>query len=336
MKINTTPRIISWNTTFKCNLKCGHCYISAKSQKVKEELTTKEGFRLIDQISEFSKPIFVLSGGEPLLREDIFELASYGTKKGLRMGMGTNGISIDNDIAKKLLDSGIKRVAISIDSITPSIHDSIRGVNGAYEGAIKGIKACKKNNLSFQINTTVTKQNCSEIFQIVKFAQKLGADDFHLFFLVPTGRGENITDITPLQYEKLLLDIYDKKEEFEINVKPTCAPQFMRISKMKGGDTERYLRGCLAGINYCRINPTGEVNPCPYLPIYAGNIREKSFEKIWKESLIFQELRDYSNLKGKCGICEYKDICGGCRARAYAISKDYLGEESWCVYQPRG
>lgn len=336
MKINTTPRIISWNTTFKCNLKCEHCYISAKSQKVKEELTTKEGFRLIDQISGFSKPIFVLSGGEPLLREDIFELASYGTKKGLRVVMGTNGIRINNKIAKKLADSGIKRIAISLDSLNPKIHDTIRGVNEAYENTIKGIKVCKKNNLSFQINTTVTRQNYSEIFKIIKFAEKLGADDFHLFFLVPTGRGENVTDITPFQYEKLLIDLYNKKHEFKINVKPTCAPQFMRIAKMKAGNAKKYVRGCLAGITYCRINPIGEVNPCPYLPIYAGNVKEESFEKIWKESTVFQELRNYDNLKGKCGICEYKDICGGCRARAYAITKDYLEEEMWCVYKPRG
>lgn len=336
MTIITIPRIISWNTTFKCNLKCGHCYISAKSQKEKEELTTEEGFGLIDQIASFSKPIFVLSGGEPLLREDIFELASYGTKKGLRMVMGTNGIRIDNDIAKKLLDSGIKRVAISLDSTNPDIHDSIRGIKGAYNDTIIGIEACKKNNLSFQINTTVTRQNYDEIFEIIKFAKILGADDFHLFFLVPTGRGENLTDITPIQYEKLLMNIYNQKQDFGINVKPTCAPQFMRISKMKGKDTGRYVRGCLAGTNYCRINPTGDVNPCPYMPIYAGNVKEESFVKIWNESLVFQKLRNFDYLKGKCGICEYKDICGGCRARAYAVTKDYLNEEEWCIYQPRG
>jgi len=348
------PQIISWNTTFKCNLKCDHCYINAHPKGEIEELSTEEGKALIDQIADVSKPTLILSGGEPLLRKDIFELAEYGVKKGLRTVMGTNGTLINDEIARKLRSVGVRKVAISLDSTVPERHDEFRGVKGAWEAAVRGINACRENGIELQINTTVTKQNYNEIGDIIALAQKLGATDFHLFFLVPTGRGVELTDISPIEYEKMMMAVIKNRANYKLEVKPTCAPQFMRIAKQMGVKSKRWVRGCIAGLWYCRIYPSGDVTPCPYLPIKVGNIREKSFKEIWFQSDVLNKLRDFNNLKGKCGICEYRDICGGCRARAYGLTTnytdvcgglqlptskltgDYLAEEPWCIYRPGG
>lgn len=346
------PRIISWNTTFKCNLRCRHCYMDAQERESRDELTTQEGKILIDLIAEVSRPLLVLSGGEPLLRDDVFELARYGTDKGLRMAMGTNGTLIDDKTAKKLLSVGIKKVAISIDSSTPAIHDEFRGVEGAWEQAIEGIRACIRNGVGVQFNTTVTQQNHNDIDATLSMANRLGVRDFHLFFLVPTGRGKNVEDISPPMYEMMIRDVLKRYTGPELKVKPTCAPQFMRIASQMGINIRRWSRGCIAGLSYCRIYPEGEVTPCPYLPIKLGNIRDAPFKEIWFNSEILKVLRDFDNLKGKCGICEYREICGGCRARAYGLSSDFidvcgglhepqalagdfLAEEPWCTYQPR-
>lgn len=328
------PRIISWNTTLHCNLNCDHCYIDAGA-KHQQELTTEEGYKLMDEIASISKPILVLTGGEPLMRKDIFDLASYGTEKGLKVVLGTNGMLIDENTARRLKDSGVVRVAISIDSVNPKDHDEFRGLPGALEKSIQGLDNCLNIGLNVQVNTTVTLRNYHEIKDIIEFAEARNIDEMHLFFLVPTGRGENLKDITPTQYEKMLKEVIKLRKNYKINVKPTCAPQFMRIAKKMGEDFSRYSRGCLAGISYCRINPLGDVTPCPYLPLPVGNVREKSFVEIWESASVFCELREFSNLEGRCGICDYKDICGGCRARSYALNNNYLGEEPWCLYQPK-
>jgi len=346
------PTLVSWNVTLKCNLRCSHCYIDAQIREATGELTTAEGKMLIDQIAEVSKPILILSGGEPLLREDIFELARYGSEKGLKVTMGTNGTLVDDESARRLRDAGVRKVAISLDSISPEKHDIFRGLRGAWKATIKGIDACQRNGLDFQVNTTVTKQNFEEVDEIISFAQRLGASNFHLFFLVPTGRGEKLEDLTPVQYEEMLRKVIKEGARRDFDVRPTCAPQFMRIAKQEMMNLEKWGRGCIAGIRYCRIYPTGDVTPCPYLPVKVGNIRESSFKEIWFNSDVLNELRDLSKLKGRCGICEYKDICGGCRARAYGLTSnfidicgslsppseikgDYLAEEPWCIYQPR-
>jgi len=344
------PRIVSWNTTLNCNLRCAHCYINAHRRSA-EELDTTEGKRLIDQIAEVSKPILVLSGGEPLLREDIFELAHYATKKGLTVGLGTNGTLITIDIAKKLKEAGVKTVAVSLDSVIPEKHDRFRGINGAWEKAIKGIKACRDVGLEIRINTTVTRENYDEIDKIVRLAEKVGAKHFHLFSLVPTGRAKSVDAPSPTEYERMIRDVLVKgRTEFRLRIRPVCFPQFTRIAKQEGIRLE-VERGCIAGLWYCRINPTGDVTPCPYLPIKVGNIREKSFKEIWFNSEVFKTLRDFKNLKGRCGVCDFQNVCGGCRARAYGLTHDvtyvcgtldvpdkltgdYLAEDPWCSYQP--
>jgi radical SAM protein with 4Fe4S-binding SPASM domain len=343
------PKIISWNTTFKCNLNCSHCYLNAQDKAKKEELTTNQGKSLIDQIAKVSKPILILSGGEPLLRDDIFELATYALQKGLRVTMGTNGTLIDDAVAKKLLDVGIRKVAISLDSSEPVIHNNLRGTQDAWQKAVEGIKACIRNGIGVQVNVTVTQQNYEDIDNVVSFSKSLGVRDFHVFFLVPTGRGKTISDISPAMYESMVIGILKKYAPSDLTVKPTCAPQFMRIACQMGLETTRWSRGCIAGLSYCRIYPSGEVTPCPYLPIALGNIKDKDFQEIWSRSPILEKMRDFDNLKGKCHDCSYREVCGGCRARAYGLSSnyidvcgglhepqalagDFLAEEPWCLY----
>ena len=346
------PLVLSWNVTRKCNLKCPHCYINATTKQLKNELTTEEAKDLIDQICKVSRPLLILSGGEPLLREDIFELIRYGAAKGLKMGLGSNGCLIDARIAKRLKEAGIETVSISLDSHIPEQHDEFRGVGGSWEKAVRAIKALREEGVLVQVNTTVTQHNYDQIDEIMSLVEKIGVENFHLFFLVPTGRGVKIADVSPAKYENMIKTTFARVAKHKLNVRPSCAPQFMRIAKDMGLNMRRWIRGCLAGLYYCRVYPNGDITPCPYLPIKLGNVREKSFKEIWFNSEMFKTLRDFNALKGKCGVCEYRALCGGCRARAYGLSSDfidycgdlhepaelkgdYLTEDPWCVYQPK-
>ncbi len=346
------PLVMSYNVTRECNMKCSHCYINATDKKLEDELTTKEAKTVIDQIYQVSNPLLILSGGEPLLRSDIFELIEYGSKKGLKMGLGSNGYLIDDAVAKKLKKAGIATVSISLDSNIPAQHDEFRGVAGAWEKAVNACKALRKNGVLVQVNTTLTHENYNQIDDIMTLAESIGVENFHLFFLVPTGRGTKLTDISPQKYEDMITNTFAKVHKHRLNVRPSCAPQFMRIAKGMGLDMRQWIRGCIAGLHYCRIYPNGDVTPCPYLPIKLGNVREQTFKDIWFNSPVFKNLRNPESLKGKCGACEYKTLCGGCRARAYGLSsdfidycgdlhvpaeqrKDYLTEDPWCVYQPK-
>ena len=345
------PLVISWNLTRKCNLKCSHCYINATNKELTNELSTQEAKGLMDQISAVSRPLLILSGGEPLLRTDALELVRYGAAKGFKMGLGSNGSLIDDKTAKNLKEAGITTVSISLDSSIPEQHDDFRGVSGSWEKAVNAIKALKENNVLVQVNTTVTQQNYGEIDEIMSLSERLGVENFHLFFLVPTGRGAKIADISPAKYEDMIKTVFAKSAKHRLNVRPSCAPQFMRIAKDAGLDMRQWIRGCIAGLYYCRVYPNGDITPCPYLPVKLGNVREKAFSEIWFNSDVFKNLRDFNTLKGKCGACDYKRICGGCRARAYGLSSDfidfcgdlhepaglkgdYLKEDPWCVYQP--
>lgn len=346
------PLVMSWNVTRECNMKCSHCYINATDKKLDNELNTQEAKNLMDQIYQVSLPLLILSGGEPLLRPDIFELIRYGSSIGLKMGLGSNGSLIDEATAKKLKDAGIATVSISLDSNVPTQHDEFRGVPGAFQKAVEACKALRRNNVLVQVNTTLTQQNYNQIDDIMALAESIGVENFHLFFLVPTGRGTKVADISPRQYEEMITKTFAKTANHTLNVRPSCAPQFMRIARSMGLDMRQWIRGCIAGLYYCRIYPNGDVTPCPYLPIKLGNVRQKSFKEIWFTSEIFKALRDPDHLKGKCGACEYRSLCGGCRARAYGLSndfidycgdlhepaevkRDYLTEDPWCVYQPK-
>lgn len=326
--------IISWNTTNACNMYCKHCYRDAGA-KAEDELSTEEGLTLIDQIAGAGFRIMIFSGGEPLMRDDIFDLVSYARRKGLRPVFGTNGTLITGETAHKLKKAGAMAMGISLDSVDPGSHDDFRAMPGAWQGAVDGMLACREAGLPFQVHTTVMDWNMPEVEKLTDFAVDIGAAGHHIFFLVPTGRAVDIEAETlrAEQYEVLLRRIMQKQAQVNIEIKPTCAPQFMRIAAQMELKT-RFSKGCLAGISYCIINPRGIVQPCAYLNLPAGDIRVTPFGEIWREAEIFKNLRT-EKYRGGCGSCKYQKICGGCRARAYFYHGDYMAEEPWCLYHGR-
>jgi radical SAM protein with 4Fe4S-binding SPASM domain len=346
------PRIISWNITLRCPLKCSHCYVNAGENEAVGVLSTQEAFSVIDQIRATGKPVVVLSGGEPLLREDIFEIARYGTEQGLRMVMGTSGFFIDKAVASKLWDAGIRAVAISLDSNNAVTHDSFRGLDGVWERAVHAIEHCRDAGISVQINMSVMRSAISDVEDVIGLGTSLGVRDYQLFFPVPTGRARQIELRSPEEYEEMIRQILIRYRDSDLNIRPTCAPQFRRIAHELGITNRAWGRGCLAGITYCRIFANGDVTPCPYLPVSAGNVRTTPFFEIWNNSPLFVALRNPDLLTGKCGQCGFKTMCGGCRARAYrredaasslwcdglampkTLNAECCGEDPWCPYQP--
>ncbi|WP_129596109.1 radical SAM/SPASM domain-containing protein [Anaerophilus nitritogenes] len=317
--------IISWNTTKRCNLYCDHCYRDASNEYFSDELNTYEGKKLIEEISKAGFKILILSGGEPLMRKDLCEISHHATKCGLIPVLGTNGTLISKDKAYELKKSGIQAAAISIDNIDEKKHDDFRKVKGSFQKAIEGIKNCIEAGIRVQINTTVTKNNKNEIIKIINWAQEMGSSSCHPFFLVKVGRGKNIQDqaLDEKEYIRLVHKIIDHQLNVDIELKPTCAPQFMSFAKSKNIKM-RFSRGCIAGIGYCCILPNGEVHVCPYLPMLAGDVKKTPFHVIWKKSSVFQRLREKENYKGSCRNCDHFSICGGCRARAYEETGDYM------------
>ena len=324
--------LISWNTTRACNQACAHCYRDAGTRQ-EEELTTPEGLALIEEIARAGFRILVLSGGEPLMRGDLYELIAQAVACGLRPVVGTNGTLIDAEVARRLQDAGVARVGISLDSPEAGPHDQFRGMVGAWEGAVSGMRYCREAGMPFQVHTTVTQRNKHQVGDLISFAESLGAAAHHLFFLVPTGRGKDLADeiLPPEEYEALLRLILERQRTTGMELRPVCAPQFMRIAAEESIPM-RFTKGCLAGTSYCVIIPNGEVNPCPYLPLSAGNVREQPFSEIWSDSPLLKSLREES-LHGACGACEYQNICGGCRARAYYESGgNFLATDKWCTH----
>jgi heme b synthase len=349
--------MVAWELTRSCNLSCAHCRSSSVRDAYEDELSTDECRRLIDGIAEIGKPIIILSGGEPLLRPDVFQVASYAAGKGLRVAMGTNGTLITPEVAARLKAVPISRVAVSIDFPKAKLQDKFRGKAGAFRAALSGIALLREAGIEIQINSTITRLNMNYLNKLLDLALKSGAVAFHPFMLVPTGRGKGLGPVamSPEEYEWTLNWVYDKQKELgdRIFFKPTDAPHYQRIARQKarknsllgtslpgsatnagGRPMDSMTRGCLAGISFCFISHRGKVQGCGYLDVEAGNIRDKNFKQIWQQSPLFSELRDLSNLKGKCGACEYKNICGGCRARAYEATGDYLEAEPYCLYQP--
>lgn len=327
--------IISWNTTNACNMYCDHCYRDAGC-KAEEELSTEEAKMLLNQIAKAGFKIMIFSGGEPLMRPDIIELVEHAVSVGLRPVFGTNGTLITEEMAHRLKKAGTMGMGISLDSLDKEKHNQFRKFPNAWEGAVQGMRNCKKAGLAFQIHTTVMDWNQHELEAITDFAVAEGAVAHHIFFLVPTGRGANIEEesLRAKAYEDVIERIMKKQQEVPIELKPTCAPQFMRIAAQMGMKM-RFGRGCLAGTSYCIISPRGQVQPCAYLNIPLGDVRETPFDEIWKNNEVLNRLRtlDY---KGGCGTCEYKRACGGCRARAaYYHDGDYMAEEPWCLYHGR-
>ncbi len=344
------PKRIAWEITRRCNLSCVHCRSSSQLEiEGHPDFSLTEAKRVLDEIHAYANPVMVLSGGEPLLRADVFDIASYGTGLGLRMCLATNGSLVTAETCRDIKESGIKMVSLSLDGSTAAVHDDFRNQKGAYDSVMNAIRLFNEHKIDFLINSSFTKRNKDEAPKIYHLVKSLGATAWYLFMIVPTGRGEDImNELIPAdEYEDILNWHYDmEKEENELLVRPTCAPQYYRIvlqrSKEEG---ERFKRrslnfstggskGCLAGQLICLIDVDGNVLPCSYFPLAAGNIRKQSFQDIWENSKLFLDLRNFAEYKDSCGRCEYVTVCGGCRARAYAVTGDYMAGEPFCTYQP--
>jgi heme b synthase len=341
-------RLVAWEVTRSCNLNCVHCRAGSERGPYPGELTTEKCLEILGQISEVEKPIVILTGGEPLLRKDIFDLAKSGTQIGLRMVMATNGTLLTPDIVEKLKSSGIKRVSVSIDGADEYHHDQFRKVPGSFKRAVAGVELLRKGGIEFQINTTVTRHNVHKVRDILLIAGDMGAAAHHLFLLVPTGRARGMVsqEIDALEYEELLRWFYRMREKTPLHLKATCAPHYYRILREEAhakGEKVDYTtygldavtRGCLGGTSFCFISHDGIVQPCGYLEVNCGDLKDSTFGSVWRDSEIFNQLRDFSAYKEKCGRCEYLRFCGGCRARAFEATGDFLAEEPLCSYQPK-
>ncbi len=329
------PSLVSWNLTRRCNLRCPHCYISA-GKKTAAELTTDECLGLVAEMHALGTEMVILTGGEPLLRKDIYDLASAAADQGMWVVMGTNGVLLDDRVAQKMVECGIKGVGISIDSIDPARHDGFRGGPNCWQHSVKAIDVARANGLEVLVQTTVMEENRDEIPRLIEFARQRGAWSFNLYFLVHTGRGQHMKELSAEQTEAILTDLAEAQDDYRpMLVRAKCAPQFKRIAYDLG---KRGLEsgGCMAGTDYCRITPDGDVTPCPYMPVSAGNVRQQSFTEIWRASPTLLALRDLDRLRGRCGACEYREVCGGCRCRAYATVDDYLAEDPACPHVPTG
>ncbi len=344
------PKWIAWEITQRCNLSCVHCRSASDSDASRGIFTLERSKELIDEISRFCQPVVVLTGGEPLMHKNVFEIAEYGTDRGFRMCLATNGVPVNDEICEKIKDSGIKIVSLSLDGSTAEIHDNFRNQEGAFEGTIQAAKTLKKHNIEFIINSSFTRRNQEDIPEVYKLAKELGATAWYMFMIVPTGRGEELMEelISADDYDEILEWHYETDlEEEDMLVRPTCAPHYYRISLQKSaergdGYERRDLKfstgggkGCVAAQYIALIDCHGEVKPCSYFLRSAGNIQDRSFKDIWENSKIFKDLRDFDSYKGRCGACEFLNVCGGCRARADAVHGDYMETEPYCSYIPK-
>jgi radical SAM protein with 4Fe4S-binding SPASM domain len=330
-----TPSLISWNLTKMCNLRCPHCYMEA-GKKAERELSTDECLRVLDELGDLGTEMLILTGGEPLLRRDIFEIATAASAKGMWVVMGTNGVLVTDAVAARMVDCGVKGVAISIDSVDPAKHNAFRGGPDAWEHSVRAMDVCRAKGLEVLMQTTIMDMNYDELPELVDFARRRGAWSFNLYFLVQTGRGHQMNDLSPQRTHAALAQMVDLQEDFKpMLVRSKCAPQYKQIAYAAGrGGLES--GGCMAGVDYARITPNGDVTPCPYMEVVAGNVLDSSFADIWSTSPVLSDLRDTARLKGRCGSCEFNELCGGCRCRAYSAFGDYLQEDPACTYQPTG
>ena len=340
-------RLVAWEVTRRCPLSCRHCRASAGDRGREGELSTAEARRLLEGVAAFASPIVILTGGEPMAREDIFDIARYGSGLGLRMVMAPCGLLMDREATRRIIASGIRRISLSIDGEDRETHDAFRRTHGAFDAVLEAARLAREEGLEFQVNTTVTRLNAGRLGPIFELAVSLGAAGWHPFFFVPTGRGagEAGLAVDPGEQERVLTWIAEQSHRSPIQIKPTCAPSYHRILRLRvrwaggveSGEPHAVAGGCLGGRSFAFISHTGTVQACGFLPLEAGNLRGSGFDLrgIWEQAELFTGLRDLSRYQGACGRCAYLRVCGGCRARAYAATGDHLAEDPSCRYRPR-
>ena len=360
-------RLLFWESTIRCNLSCAHCRRVESDEAVESDMTTAQAGHLIEQLAQVGRqqdfmPILVFSGGEPLCRGDLFELIHEARSKGVKCALATNGTLIDETVAQKIKAAGIERVSVSLDGATADVHNKLRKLEGSFEAAIEGVGHLRKCGVPFQINMTVTRYNEHQLDEVFTLAKSLGAVAVHLFMLVPVGCGEEFAEedmLSAEEYEELLRRIANIEQTGPLEVKVTCGPHYERVIREEkkaaaasghpvqshpqqpscpgrdaGPQHGPMSKGCLAGLGVLFVGHSGDVFPCGYLPVHCGNILQTPLEEIWKNSADLAMMRDTHQLKGKCGVCGYRAVCGGCRARAFAATGDYMQAEPMCKYDP--
>jgi radical SAM protein with 4Fe4S-binding SPASM domain len=349
------PFLVVWNFTYKCNLNCKHCY-SNSGKNSTNELSTEEAKKVVKQVADFGATSLAFSGGEPLMRKDFFEVACYAVDLGLYVSLATNGTLLNDETVRKLKETGVHYVEISLDGVDPKTHDQFRGQPGAFDQTLKGIKNCLDKQICTCIAVTATKNNLKEVPAVLDMAESMGIDRFTLFNFIPTGRGKDIVaqDPSPQEREQILSYLNEQLSEHRKIAILSTTPQLARVALQCSANQEGdmmmplahmqaakvskraraladFIGGCGAGRFYCAISPEGDVQPCVFMPLVVGSLKTQKFEDIWANSPVLQDLRNREKLKGRCGKCEYKYVCGGCRARAYAYTDDYLKSDPGCI-----
>ena len=359
------PYVVSWNLTYRCNLACEHCYLDAGAAPLvrtenfadRSELGTDECFKVIDEIAAFAPEcLTILTGGEPLLRRDILEIVRRAAERELWVVVGTNGVRITENVAQRLAEAGARGLSLSLDALDPDRHDRFRRVRGAWQNTVEGAQILNTTGLPFIVQTTAGSHNLGELDAIADFAHdRLAAKVWNLYFLVPTGRGQFVSDMTPAQYDEVLASLYRIQQKYNrrMLVNAKCAPHYIK-TVLENADAETDpmptdaespglppiriysggAGGCPAGTHYMGIRPNGDVTPCPYLPVFAGNLRGSRLTDLWTSSEVFTDIRRRSSLGGRCGACEMNAHCGGCRARAYGMTGDLMAEDPLCTHTP--
>ena len=346
------PYVVSWNLTYRCNLACEHCYLDAGGTSLvktenfadRSELGTEECYKVIDDIAAFAPEcLTILTGGEPLLRRDILDIVTRAADRGLWVVVGTNGVRISENVAARLAEAGARGLSLSLDALDPDLHDRFRRVRGAWQNTVEGAGILKRAGLPFIVQTTAGAHNLGELEAIADFAhERLEAKVWNLYFLVPTGRGQFVSDMTAAQYDGVLEALYRIQQKYtgRMLVNAKCAPHYVK-TVLQNGDVDARIRiysggagGCPAGTHYMGIRPNGDVTPCPYLPVFAGSLRNTSLTDLWNTSELFNGIRRRASLGGRCGECEMNAQCGGCRARAYGMTGDLMAEDPLCTHTP--